>query len=169
MRYNTLSDHDDVFEIPELMRGDRPMWVGMTSLGEEYEPDDGSRERWAYSVATGPYDADVQYQGEDIRGPAIGPGPSAVEMAATLLGFLSAYAEGDLIDSRDDGGELYLEFDGEVAAVGETAEFIVENGERFGIMSHDLEEDYMAYTDTYWNDDLALWVKRAVQTGKEVE
>jgi len=171
MRYNTLSDHDDVFEVPEMMVDDKPIWIGITHLGVESDRDFGGyRSRFAYSIATGPYDADVQVQGDDLRGPAIGSVTEA-EIVVSLLGFASVYGEGDLSTEENDDGEseTFLYYDGDQVAVGETAQFIYDNAERFGIAGSDLEEGYIAYNSTEWNDALGLYVRRASETGKEPE
>jgi hypothetical protein len=168
VKYNTLSEHDDVFEVPEMMTDDVPLWIGITSLGIESDRSVGGyRERFAFTFATGPLDDDIQYQGDDIRGPAIGSVTEA-EIAATLMGFAYAYGEGDLTDSLD-GDDIKLEFDGDVVATGETAVFLHANAERFGIVGSELEEGYIAYNDTSWNDTLDLYVRRAFPTGKEPE
>lgn len=166
MKYNTLSDHENVFEVPSLYTDGKPLYVGMTLAG--YDRDDlGTRARWAYTIATGPFDADVQYQGEDLHGPVIGPDPEPHEMVATLLGFLGAYgSDGEL---RHVGYVTHLFFDGDLIAINETAEFISEHGEEFGIAAMELEEAYLAYTDRYWNESLGLYVGRAFPTGKEPE
>lgn len=169
VKYNTLSDHDDVFEVPEMMVDDTPVYIGITHLGVESDRDVGGyRSRFAYSVATGPYDADVQYQGEDLRGPAIG-GVTENEIAVSLMGFISAYGEGPLLDEDGSGEGKRLYHDGDIVAMGETAEFIHANAERFGIAGSDLEEGYIAYTETYLNETLGQYVRRAVPTGKEME
>lgn len=170
MKYNVLEDHDSVFEIPSMYAGSH-IWLGITSLGFEYDAREtgwSRRERFAYTIATGPYDDDVQVQGDDFRGPAIG-GVEPHEVVASLLGFFSAYAEGDLIDSRQDGGELFLEWDGEVIATGETAEFIKAHGEDFGIASSDLENGYLAYPDVPNATGFGLDIYVAEETGKEPE
>ncbi len=174
MKYNTLSDHDEVFEIPGNYTNSPPMWIGITHIGAERDAvlTGDYRSRFAYSIATGPYDADVQYQGDDLRGPAIG-GVTESDMAATLMGFLSAYAEGDLRVVPDDidgfGTRTELYFDGDVVATGETAEFIHANGFRFGRASSELEEGYLAWSTDYFNETLDRWVYKAVPTGKEDE
>lgn len=171
MRYNTLVDHDDVFEIPETLTTDKPLWLGITHLGVEADSDTGGyRSRFAYTFATGPYDSDIQWQGDDVRGPAVGSVTEA-EIAATLMGFASAYGDGDLVpnpDSEDDDA-VDLIWDDDIVATGETARFLSANGERLGIAGSDLEEGYIAYTDTYLNASLDLYVRRAFSTGKEPE
>ena len=169
MLYNTLSDHDAVFAVPEMMVDDQPLYIGITSLGVETDRDcGGHRERFAYSFATGPYDADVQWQGDDVRGPAIGS-VSEVEIAATLMGFASAYGVVPLLDEEGSGLVKRLYYDGDIVAMGETAEFIHAQAERLGIAGSDLEEGYIAYTETRWNEALGLNVRYAVYTGKEDE
>lgn len=155
MRYNTLDDHTHVFAIPEIMAGDRPLFLGITA--------DGTREgrtRWAYTFATGPYDADVQLQGDDLSGPS-GDVLRAVE---AVLGFYSSYADGKI----NDAGELISQ--GDIVAAGETAQFIKANGERFGAAQYDLEYGYLAYGDGY-DDYLGGLVRArtARATGKEDE
>lgn len=155
MRYNTLDDHAHVFAIPEMMAGDRPLFLGITDLS-----DCASRQRWAYTFATGPYDADVQLQGDDLSGPS-GDVLRAVE---AVLGFYSSYADGKI----NDAGVLVSQ--GEEIATGETAVFIKANGERFGSAASDLEHGYLAYGNDY-DDYLGELVsaRTARPTGKEEE
>ena len=90
-------------------------------------------------------------------------------MAAAVMGFYSAYAEGDLLDEDGSGEGKRLYFDGELVAMGETAEFIVANGERFGIASSDLEEGYLHWVKSPDNEVTGDDVYVAEWTGKEVE
>ena len=164
MRYNTLSDHSYVYEIPSLMADDQPLWLGITQDGYSYS-DRERRSKWAYTFATGPYDDDVQLQGDDICGPAIGPDPDPGDMAATVLGFYSAFADGTIASDGEDG-EAWLTYEGDTIATGATADFIVANGERFGMTASELENGYIAYTDEYLNETLGQNVFRAEPTGK---
>jgi len=174
MRYNTLSDHSYVYEIPILMIDDQPLWLGITQDGWDHSHGE-TRSRWAYTFATGPYDADVQLQGDDVSGPAAGPDPDPSDMAATVMGFYSAFAGGDLTHpdtsehSAWEPGEAVLEYENDVIATGEAAEFIVANGERFGMTASELENGYIAYTDEYLNETLGQNVFRAEPTGREDE
>lgn len=166
MRCNTLSDHDDVYAIPELMINDKPLWLGVTSLGVDRNKYDEYREQFAYTFATGPYDADVQLQGEDVHGPAVGRSEPG-EMAAVIMGFYSAYAEGDLTETENG---MLLTYDGSEIALGDTAQFISDNGERFGFAESELENGYIEWSDEpIYNPDLDLTVTHAVQTGKTDE
>ena len=68
MRYNTLDSHDNVYEVPAMMTDDKPIYLGITNMGAHYQYGE-SRSQWAFTFATGPYDADVQLQGDDLHGP----------------------------------------------------------------------------------------------------
>lgn len=168
MRYNAITDHDTVFEVPEQSLNDKRVFIGLTNLGPDSKHD-GARQ-WAYSVGRGPWDDDVRYQGEDLHGPvSAGPDgyPDAGKMAASLMSFLSAYAEGYMQGSSTETSVLY--YDDEPVATGDAAWFISENGERFGIASADLEGGYTHWIkhpdDAYMRTD----VYKAEFTGKEVE
>lgn len=144
MKYNAVADHENIFEVPALYPLCDAVYVGLTPLGPDRDYDGAVR--WAYSVGTGPWDADVVYQGDHLHAPVLHrqQPDAAVNAATTLLSFLSAYAEGELRTVPDDidgfGTRAELYYDGDVIATGDAAEFIHENGERFGLTAYDIEE-----------------------------
>jgi hypothetical protein len=162
MRYNAITDHDDIFAVPQMMIDDTPLWIGLTDLGADREHD--GAHKWAYSVATGPWDADVQYQGEDMHGPVMGAeDPGA--MVVALMGFIGAYGDGELL--WDEGVEL--RHDGDIVATGETAEFIVGIGERCSIAANDLEEGYLEWSEDLHIETNGIPAHIAIETGKVPE
>jgi hypothetical protein len=165
MKYNTIEDHDEIFVIPENYNSDRPLFVGITSLGFHGEGYD-ARVKWAYTFAYGPYDADIQLQGDDLGSPS-----EDSEAAVTaLLGFYGAYADGEMVEPPD--ADPYLVSDGDVKATGATAQFIVANGERFSIVESELENGYVAWGEPHYVDYgymFELSVRETYSTGKEDE
>lgn len=172
MLYNAVTDHDVIFEVPAMATDDEPLYIGLTNLGTKPDPNGyGHREQWAYSVATGPWDADVRYQGDDLRGPAnAGPDgyPGAAEMAASLMSFLGAYSDGYLQGSSTETSALF--YSGDIVATGEAARFIVDNGERFAVASSDFEAGYLEWT-VHPGDNIGMGREVHVTryTGKEEE
>jgi hypothetical protein len=155
VKYNVLEDHDEIFVIPEMLTSDRPLFVGITSLGFYGEGHD-RRVQWAYTFAYGPYDADIQLQGDDLGSPY----DDSEKAVTALLGFYGAYADGTLIRDRETDT---LTSGGDVVATGETARFIVANGERFSIVESELENGYAV-----WNDPIEMTVYHHILPGVEV-
>lgn len=158
--YNVLDDHNDVFVIPELTTTDRKLFLGISATGTDAR----GRTQWVYTFAYGIYEADVQLAGSELYGPPEGGTERAVE---AVLGFYSAYADGNLEYVPDDYGDLEarLTSQGEVVATGETAEFIQANGDRFGLLADDLEHGVRAWSGYLAGDGY----RTAYETGKEPE